>query len=312
LSPKQYRQQRGVALITAILIVALASATAIAMVERQQLDIRRTANLLDNDRGYLFSLGAESWVRGILDTDRKDNKIDALAEDWAIELPPLTVEDGSVLGRVEDMQGRFNINNLVDNEGKISALDVARFKRLLQAFDLSPDLADAALDWIDKDADSTFPGGAEDGEYLGNNIPYRTANALMASPSELLLVKGFTYEAYTQLSPYIAALPERTNINLNTAPPPVLQTIAANIATAEAEAIAESRGEEGLNDVQDFLALPALNGRNVDANGLGVSSQYFMLTTHSQFGSSRGILYSLIKRPASGKITVVIRGQGAY
>lgn len=228
--------QSGVALITALLIISLVTVASIAMASRQQLDIRRTSNVLQRDQAYLYTLGGEAIAKEVLLKD--DATVDNLKEDWA-QTVSLPFEGGLLTGSIEDLEGRFNLNNLVNN-GVKSKFDVERFKQLLLVLqsqdDASEDfknanvsdLAEAAADWIDKDSQASL-GGAEDGEYLGQDRPYRAANRPMESPSELLLVKGFTPEIYKKIQPFVAALPERTKINVNTIKPEVLKAMAEDI-----------------------------------------------------------------------------------
>ena len=112
--------QRGVALVTALLVVSLVTVAAVAMATRQQVDVRRTANLLHGEQAYAHAVSAESWARVVLRRDAKDNDYDVLEDEWATALPPIAVEGGLVSGRVEDRQGRFNLNNLVDSDGEVS------------------------------------------------------------------------------------------------------------------------------------------------------------------------------------------------
>ncbi|HEY9197852.1 MAG TPA: type II secretion system minor pseudopilin GspK, partial [Gammaproteobacteria bacterium] len=206
--------QRGVALITALLVVALATVAAVAMASRQQLDVRRTANLLDGDQAYLYALGVESWARVVLARDARDNQVDKLDEDWAKRLSPIAVPGGQVDGFVSDLQGRFNLNNLLTAEGQLSEPDVRYFQRLLRVLELNEQLTVAVIDWLDPDFDTRFPEGAEDDYYLSTETPYRAANRKFQSISELRLVKGFTAEVWNKLAPFVSALPEeRTPLN---------------------------------------------------------------------------------------------------
>lgn len=302
--------QAGVALITAVLIAAVIAVIAMSMAAEQKLDVRRTANVIEGERAYVFALGVESWVGQVLARDKRDNQTDHLGEPWALQLPPITVEGAVVAGRIEDMQGRFNLNNLLDN-GKPSPLDVQRFQNLLGVLGLDPNLANAVIDWLDPDADLSFPGGAEDGEYLRAATPYRAANRLMQSPSELLLVHGVTAEIYQQLAALVSALPERTDINVNTAPNDVLMALAPDISAEDAEALIETREENGFASVESFLQHPALAGRAVDVAGLSVASDYFLLDGATQFGRGKMRLYSLLHREGGGA-RVLARGQGTY
>ena len=82
-------RQQGVALITALLIVALATVVSVRISTHLQLDVRRTGNIIATDQALQYNMEAEAWARRILKSDREDNKIDHLDEDWAIEIPPL-------------------------------------------------------------------------------------------------------------------------------------------------------------------------------------------------------------------------------
>lgn len=335
-------RQSGVALITAVLITAIASMIAVSLIARQDLDIRRSSNVLDNDRAYVFALGAEGWVRHILDRD--DRKKDSLDEDWALTLPPIAVEGGQIAGRIEDLQARFNLNNLVSAEGKQNPAQVALFQRLLSALGLNPDIAIAAGDWIDEDVEPFFPGGAEDDEYSSLPSPYRAANRPFASPSELRLVKGMTAEAYAALAPYITALPVRTPINVNTAAAPVLAAVVAeltsnNLTPEDAEEIVMRREEQSFNSADDFLnsdLVRTTGGNNVPrgplgqppggpggagggqqqqqltADAIGVTSEYFLLSAAAEYGQRGKVMVFTAFTRRGGKVAVLWRSQGVY
>lgn len=304
--------QSGVALITALLVVAIVTVIATGMATRQQLDIRRSGNVLDRDQAYMLALGVESWGRSILIQDRRDNNVDNLSEVWATVLPPLSVEGGNVAGHIEDMQGRFNINNLV-KDGKPSPIDLQRFERLLKALELDPGLSQAVIDWIDSDSDPMPGNGAEDGEYMGHNPPYRTANNKINSVSELRLINGFTKEAVERLEPFISALPAYTHINVNTAPPEILMALADNLTKADADAMIEDRGKKGYTEIQQFITSPTIKSRNIPADSsLGVSSDYFIVDAASRFGKGQVRLLGLIHRMADSKAQTLVRAQGVY
>ncbi len=309
------RSQSGVALITAMLVTAIVVVIAVSMATRQQLDIRRSANVLEGDQAYLFALGVESWALGILAQDGRDSPSDNLGEIWATVLPPLDVEGGKVAGRIEDMQARFNLNNLVSDAGNQSAPDMVRFQRLLRALQLDPALAQSLVDWIDPDSEKVSLDGAEDNDYLLRTPPYRAANTRLSSVSELRLIKGFTAEIVTRLTPFVCALPVRTNaININTAKAEVLMTLADNLSKADADGMVQDRGPKGYPDIQKFLDSPMVKSRDIKQEGFGVASNYFLIDAAAQYGRGQARLFSLVSRtPApDGKTQVVMRGQGAY
>ena len=113
------RQNKGVALITALLIMALVTTLAYTLEWNNALDVRRTIVLLNRDQAIQVALGAESWMQSILRQDLADSDTDHLGEIWASDLPGLPIDGGEVFGDIEDLQGRFNVNNLIDRNGKI-------------------------------------------------------------------------------------------------------------------------------------------------------------------------------------------------
>jgi general secretion pathway protein K len=288
-------KQRGVALVTALLVVSLATIVAVAMATRLQVDVRRTGNLLHGEQAYAYALAAESWAEVILRRDAEDSKIDTLGENWATALPPIAVEGGFVSGRIEDLQGRFNLNNLVGADGKPSVPDLEYFKRLLVLLEVEPGLATALLDWIDADINATLPDGAEDDIYLLEDPPYRAANRPLVSTSELRLVKGFSPEIIALLAPFITALPEPTALNINTASPLVLQALHAELATMDAEQIIEARGEDGFPELEAFLALDALAGLQLDVD-VDIKSAWFSVLTDVRIGRGQAQLESRLQR----------------
>ena len=297
------RPQRGVALITALLVVALVSVAAVGMANRQQLDIRRTGNLLHGDQARAYVLGAESWARVVLRRDLQESEVDTLEEDWATQPPVSSVEGGSLIGRVLDLQGRFNLNSLV-SQGQPNPDAISRYKRLLDILELEEALADPLVDWIDENIDVRFPDGAEDESYQLLTPAYRTANQLLSDVSELRLVKGYSPESIEKLRPFVVALPELTPINVNTAPAEVLRALADDLSDSDAEALIEARGEEGFASVEDFLKEPALAGKPLNQSDLAVTSNWFLVISEANIGQARARLASLLQRTPQEMRTV--------
>lgn len=299
-------RMNGTALITALLVVALASAAAAAMLKQQHLDIRRASNIFSADQAGLYAQSAETWVKTVLLQDKQKNKTDSLADSWAMLHEPIEIEEGKILVQVEDLQGRFNLNNLIDKDGKPSEAERIRFQRLLSLLGLDTDMVFPVLDWIDSDINASFPGGAEDNEYLGAEPAYRTANALFVSSSELLQVKGIDSVSYERLKPYVTALPAQLAINVNTATAMTLAASVEGMALAEAEAIVKSRPEKGYDDVAAFQSEPALNGRA--AEGLDVSSSYFSIKVDVSLDRYQASLRTIVIRD-SDKLRVLRRSR---
>ncbi|MCK5091131.1 MAG: type II secretion system minor pseudopilin GspK [Gammaproteobacteria bacterium] len=325
--------QKGVALITAMLVVALATVAAIAMTSRQQLDIRRTGNTLHADQASLYALGGELWAKDILRKDLKSDKndnelIDTLDENWAKTLPPTPIEGGQISGNIEDLQARFNLNNLykepsgdqdLEENKPIIDADLEYFKRLLRILELEEQLAQAIADWIDPDTNARFPDGSEDIEYLNMQIPYRTGNTRMASPSELRLIKGVTREVYKKLVPFVSTLPEYTPINVNTASAEIIAALPDETDITLANNLIEERDDSPFIDKNTFitsLSLDEENSKEDKLEGLkkliSISSHYFLLNGNVEIGTNQLRLSSMIERTDDGKAYVLTRSSGAY
>ena len=305
-SPREKARQQGVALVTALLVVSLATVAAVAMAARFQVDMRRTGNLLNGEQAYAYAVAAESWAYVILRRDREESKHDSLDEDWSTALPPIPVEGGFVNGHVEDLQGRFNVNNLFSSAG--AELDTAQldyYKRLLEVLGLEPALAPALQDWIDPDINATFPDGAEDDEYLLADVPYRAANRPLVDISELRLVKGYTPEVLTVLEPHVTALPAMAIININTATPVVLQALHADLGEDDIEQLLEDRDEEPFTDIKAFLAHDALAGLELLVE-VDIKSDWFNVQTDVSVGRGLARLESRMVRDEK-KLQVVSR-----
>lgn len=227
------RHQRGVALLTALFILALCTTAAVFLTNQHQLSIRRTGNIVTSNQAYLYALGGEALAMSVLNHDRKNSQFDALNEEWAMEAAPLPVEGGFIQGELIDLQGRFNLNNLF-HQGKVEPIWVSRFEKLLMQFGLEPGLAYAVVDWMDPDQSAQGPYGAEDDYYVGLVPPYRAANTPMRSLSELRLIRGFSeFQNLELLMEHLTVLPEPTAINVNTASREVLIAVGLDPITAE-------------------------------------------------------------------------------
>jgi general secretion pathway protein K len=298
------RAQRGIALVTAILIVAIAVAISAQISFAHQLWFRQMENVQDRDATDWLRRGALHWASVALIEDAGQNKTDHLGERWAMGLPTLPVEGGSISASITDAQSRFNLNSVWGNDpASVANLEILR--RLLNVLKLDPMLANALVDWIDPDSEPR-PGGAEDNDYLILNPPYRAANRLLASLDELRLVRGFDAKTVAALAPYVTVLPVVTNnINVNTASPEVLAALVPGLEVAAANAIAEGRADHPFADLPDFQKrLP--QGVGMPRNGASVSSEYFLVTLNISIGRHQRSSVALLARTNAGRSTRLV------
>ncbi len=299
-------KSKGIALITAILVVSIATVLAVSMVTRQQRDIHKTGNILRLEQAWLYIQGIDAWAMGTLDQDQHDNKIDSAADNWNLPIQQTAVAGGELAANISDMQGRFNINNLINEKG-VNQLERARFQRLLVNLQLPLELVDAVIDWIDPDSDIRYPNGAEDIVYSNRPIPYRAANTPLVDSTELLSVAGVTPEVYVALAPYIVTLPEPVAININTASEQVLRILADGLSETDAQAIIDARTAEPFETVKQFLEHPALAGLAIKEEGLTTSSHYFQVNGEVHYGALILGYRSIIERKEQTASRVVQR-----
>lgn len=230
-------RQRGIAIITTMLVIALGTITVVAVANRQQLDLQREQNEAVIQTARSFAISGERFASALLFRDREQGQrenSDSFDDDWAQTIPPIPVDDMTLQGCIVDMQGRFNLNNLVNAEGEADEIQVGILNRLLDELNIDKTKSQAIIDWVDKDFNPTIPDGAEDDYYAGLSPAYRSTNGPFTSVSELQLVKGFSSaveeerQDYLDLLPHIAVLPVnsgQTAVNVNTATPEVLSAL---------------------------------------------------------------------------------------
>ena len=309
-------RSRGVALIIALVIVALATIFATRISTEGALDQRRAATLLAQAQSMQVAYGAENWVMETLLEDAQHSAQVSLNQPWAMPMPPLPIDGGEVVGQVEDMTGRFNLNNLVTAQGTKNVFAFDWFQRLLARLQLEPKWASLLLDWIDPDNTADGADGAEDGVYLGMNPPYRPANRPITTTSELLSLPGFGIERYRKLQPYVAALPIGTPLNVCTAPGLILDSLAPSLsAFAQDPKMLMSYRAKGcvptLRDVNSAIQATLPAAEKAAATGLiAETSAWFRLTTSVRIGTTEVTLYSLLQRNPAGQSRVVLRSLG--
>jgi general secretion pathway protein K len=333
-------------MLVAIMLVALGTIIAAAVAYESAMAARRGTATLSFDEALLVGQGAEALAAYGLKTVMQSSKagtsgtIDVYpSQPWAQPVGPLEVVPGVTLeASLEDMQGRFNVNWLVDygqgsfngnNNGQSGANQnnsglnnptvnvpgatggtanpgaVRAFNKLLEELQIDVKWTDLLIDWIDSD-NTPQTQGAEDSAYLGQNPPYLAANRYLTSTSELLALPGFGRENFAKLAPYISALPPGTPLNVCSAPAQVLDAFSTTSTFS-------SDGGTGLTKNRESApgCFPDLNSyktQNLDANDLqlaggtrfGTTSQYFRLTSLVTIGTSEFNLYSLLYMDTQG------------
>nr|CAA6830654.1 MAG: Unknown protein [uncultured Thiotrichaceae bacterium] len=316
----QHKRQQGIAMITALMIVAIAVTITTSIFVQQRYSIRLTNNFQDLEQAYQYAYAAEELAGVWLKRDAKENKHDSLHDFWASDdLPPFEIDDddGNAIGEVkmaiEDMQGRFNINNVFDVEKKEPRKKLERaFQLLLQETGVPTNFSHSVMDWVDPD-DEAYLSGAESTYYLALDPPYRAGNQLLVDSSELLAIKLDGVDSQDdqakkleELFFHTAALPTPTAININTASREVM--IAAGMLSRQADMLMAYREAKPIPDKATLKT--GITGLGLSAETqalLGVESNYFRLYGQVRLGKSRLFLNSLLFRSPKGEVHVIMR-----
>ncbi|MBA3661615.1 MAG: type II secretion system minor pseudopilin GspK [Gammaproteobacteria bacterium] len=288
-------KQSGVVIVVALFVVALIATMAYFMMMHLYRDTRRTALILRQDQASFYAQGSLNWAKDQLrnnwDVRKPDQPIDILP----IKSPIIKVDGFQITSKIEDIQARFNINNLQNAEVHVD------FKRLLQT--VIPELNEEQLqtlltsifDWIS----AQHPDSPTQQYYLRLPEPYRPAHRLMVSLSELQLVKGMTKPMYERLKPFLIALPESTKINVRTASPQVLLTLSPTLTLAGAQIIERVRKQNPLATLNDILTAEPLRKFQLQADKTTLDSEYFLVETEVRIEKQRIVLYTLLNRKAN-------------
>lgn len=325
-------RQRGVALLTVLMIVALVAVIAIAMSGRLQLQLQRQQNLQQQEQAFWYGMAAEAFAKVLLRRSLQDQDTVHLGQDWAQQGASFVVENGNIAGEIQDLHSCFNLNVLQQQpersqSGRIQPTLAQRsFQRLLEQ--VAPELSMPAeyltariSDWVDTDSLLNTAGGAEQDDYAGLQFPYYTANSLMVAESELRLILDLTPADYQLLLPYICVIPQNTNfkINVNTLSEEsavILAALLPELSQEQAQEVILSRPEEGFTDIDSFLQHSVLAGLTISDEVkavLSVKSEYFKLQATTAYLESGFRLTVIFKREENDTIKVLARrfgGQG--
>lgn len=300
------RRERGVAVVTAILIVAVAASAAAMMLSRQSAMIDQALMVSSRAQADLYAQAGIDWARGVLLEDaRRTREVDTLAEGWAQPIAALPVDRALVAGSIGDEQGRFNLNNVM-NGNQPSGPDIRMLREILGHAGLAPELADAVVDWIDADGDLSGSGGAEDAFYLGLPRPYRAANRPMVQVEELYRVRGFDAAAVGKLRPWVTALPVRTPINVNTAGDVVLAAL-LGVERAEAAALIAERRARPFPQKGDFAARIPSRGAAAAIPDYDVKSGHFLVHVRVAQDDVQLEVEALVRRVEGGATDIIWR-----
>ncbi|MCB1957373.1 MAG: type II secretion system minor pseudopilin GspK [Rhodocyclaceae bacterium] len=289
-SPASWRcAERGAAVITALLTVALVAGLASALLADYGASLESLAGRHDQAQARWLARGAIDWGRNVLSDDAARTTVDHLGEPWAIRVPPTPVEDGEVSGELRDQSGLFNLNNLAPG-GAASEEQQEAFVRLCGAVGIpgseATRVALTITDWIDADGVSRFTGGDEASVFAAEGASQRPPDAELAHVDELAAIPGVGADLIERLRPFVTALPAPSQVNANTASAEVLHAIVPDLPLDTARVLVAERERAWFKDIPDFNArLPEGSGPAIAAH-TGVRSLFILATGRARYGLS--------------------------
>jgi general secretion pathway protein K len=289
------KRQKGAAIITAMLVVALAATIVSTLYARQNVAIRSIENRLNLSQARWIERAATDWAKVILRADKRTaGAVDHRAETWAVKVDQTKVDEtvtaggkldsvqarATLAGAMEDAQGFFNLANL-QKDGKLDEVELDTLRRLMQFLSVSPQLADAIaqaiLDKLPRDKEGKPVVSA----VVSDQLPFKR-------PADLIAVAGVDQYTIRLLADHVVILPKRTAINVNTATPEVLASalsainptnqagVVTNFDLPRARAISEMAVNAPFTNLEDFrrragIDAPLASGR------FDVKTGYFLM-----------------------------------
>ncbi len=304
------RRQRGAALLTAMIIVALVATLAGSMVWQQWRAIQVEAAERARTQSAWILSGALDWARLILREDGKGGPgVDHLGEPWAVPLAEARLStflaadkdntedapDAFLSGAITDATARYNLTNLVVATGdRIDPLEMATLQRLCETVGVSAAVATRIASALRDATPLAAPDQAASGAATTVATPPEDPPLMPRSVSQLAWL-GIDAESLRLLSPYIVILPEKAWVNVNTAPREVLVAAIAKLDGATAERIVQSRQRVALKSIGDINALaPGLPADSLAR--LAVGSNFFEVRGRLRLGDVVLEQRSLVQR----------------
>ncbi len=301
------RSERGVALLTALLAVALMTLVVVDFTTASALGYLAAANQANELRANYLGRSAVSVGLALLAADSRADSLakqpfDSLADVWAVPFPPIPVGGGAVSLSIVDEARKFDINLLVDPaNGKINNAAVERATLLFNMLGVSPAIVPAIIDWLDRDS-VEMPGGAEADYYLRLVPPYEPRNGPMPTIGDLRMVRGVDDAVFMRLRQFLTVMPE-PQVNANTAPPEVLACLEPDLAANPrlVNEIVQARALRPFQTVLDVANLPGIGAAATPLTKvLTTRSVYFTISGLGAYAGARKLVSATFRRNFNG------------
>ena len=299
--------ERGVAVVTALLLATLAVAIVTSFFWHQQVQVRTIENQRLQQQAKWVLHGALDWAKLILREDAKKSSADHLSEPWATPLLNTRLDNyleesetdektgaATISGHIVDAQSRFNLNNLI-TLGRINSSELMAFKRLLTNLNLDTSLADKVAKTLLRNLPDN--GNQEAG----------TRNIQLLFVEDLHALPGFSAETVARLKDYVALLPRFTAINANTASAEVLAARIEGLSMADAATLVASRDQAWFRNHADVVQHLPSHAQSPGAIKLATTTRYFLVHGKIRLDRASQATQVLIERGNNATETIWIR-----
>ncbi|HEX8612508.1 MAG TPA: type II secretion system minor pseudopilin GspK [Telluria sp.] len=328
------RRQQGVAIITALLLTMLSVTIVASLFWQQQVQVRSMENQRLHLQTKWILRGALDWARLVLRQDGIDNRgYTSLSAVWNTPLAETRLDqyierervegevfDATLSGQISDATARYNLLNLADGR-KILPNQVKVYQRLLQNLQLDPALAQrTALAVASAGLPlPVLPGNEQKGEGDQANppakieteesgqplvpVPVSASNVPLALTQldDLLAIPGYTLDTVNKLRLFAIVLPERTKVNVNTAPAEVIAAIVEGYSVSEANALVLRRKQAYYRQLTEFTG--QLYGKDVVTNSYDIKSEFFLVKSRIRLDRAALDAEALVQRRLDDRVT---------
>lgn len=268
-------RQRGIALISVLLIMSLALLIIGGVLRSHHLSLQSSGQQLQQIQLRQLASGGETWALLLLRDALQDAKkpVERI-QGWTAMAPGFEVEDAQIRIDIDDLAGRFNLNALL-RQGQVDQVTLNRWARLLELLELPP----LQLSQV---------GSLEE-------------------LSQLRLLPGIDARLLQRLEPWVALLPTDAALNINTAPALLLRTL-GEMDAATADALVSQAAITPWASVQAFSQDPLLSGQGLSNHGLGTQSRWYRIRVQvTRGGGELHLATDVGHDPKTRQLTVLQR-----
>jgi general secretion pathway protein K len=269
-----HADQNGSALIITLLLITIIVGLAVDFIYGVYIDSSVLSNWSNAQRASLIAKSGHTLSAQFITEVNNLNYTD-ISE---LELPvnrdfgPNT----SVSIKIEDENSRFNVNSIIEPNGLTNDKELSSLKKLFEYLNINPDLALAIADWIDPDSEPRL-ANSED----------ISKNTFLWSLDEIKLIGDIDKETFDKVKPYLTVHKNKNSlvyqVNINTAPLPVLMSLHPDMTELTARNIIDYRENFPFESTAHVVRVTGMKTIGQEILGrITVKSVNFRITANAQ------------------------------